>query len=342
MWVRVDSGITRHPKIYKLARLLSLKRAEAAGLVVGFLGYLAEYHHDGDFTGIDWDAAIEHAGTSATNPADVRAALLGAGWVDRFRDGAPVPESVPFEESEGVVLVWHDWDDWQGKLIDNREADAARKRSDRQARAALRDTRSARPGGRPADRPADVPGTTARRPAVRDETERDEGDPPPTPSAGAEGVNLPAKLPTGWSVAELKGNIETVVRGISDARLLDGRIRAAALFTFWYWAHVMQRREGDTLADPKRIGRIEARLREGADFRSRLNQVLFAIDGAKHDRNLMGQNEHNRKYDGVETILRDAAQVERLSALCPAYRAGKEHPLIRRAEARFQNGDGHE
>ncbi|MBK0432725.1 phage replication protein, partial [Klebsiella pneumoniae] len=64
--------------------------------------------------------------------------------------------------------------------------------------------------------------------------------------------------------------------------------------------------------------RIKARLAEGFTA----DELCRAISGAKGDPWLMGKNPSKKRYDGVETILRDAAQVERLRDL-----AGDEHAM---------------
>jgi hypothetical protein len=63
--------------------------------------------------------------------------------------------------------------------------------------------------------------------------------------------------------------------------------------------------------DRKRASRIKARLRE----KFTPEQLLQAIGNAKNDPFLMGSNDTGRVYDGLETLLRDAAQVERLLTL---------------------------
>ena len=63
--------------------------------------------------------------------------------------------------------------------------------------------------------------------------------------------------------------------------------------------------------DQKRRKRINARLEEGFSP----DELCKAISGAKYDAWIMGKNPSNRKYDGIETLLRDAAQVERLRDL---------------------------
>ncbi|EKS7767188.1 hypothetical protein JFQ92_002296 [Edwardsiella piscicida] len=63
--------------------------------------------------------------------------------------------------------------------------------------------------------------------------------------------------------------------------------------------------------DQKRRKRINARLEEGFSP----DELCKAISGAKYDAWLMGKNPSSRKYDGIETLLRDAAQVEKLRDL---------------------------
>jgi hypothetical protein len=63
--------------------------------------------------------------------------------------------------------------------------------------------------------------------------------------------------------------------------------------------------------DAKRKGKIKARLAEKFSPEA----LCEAIRNAKNDGFLMGQNPGARVYDGIETLLRDAAQVERLEAL---------------------------
>lgn len=61
-----------------------------------------------------------------------------------------------------------------------------------------------------------------------------------------------------------------------------------------------------------RRSRIRARLREGYTA----DELIAAIKGARQDPWLMGKDRRSpRKYDDLDTILRDGIQVERLSAL---------------------------
>lgn len=84
------------------------------------------------------------------------------------------------------------------------------------------------------------------------------------------------------------------------------------VFEFWKETH----NHPTSKLDDKRRKRINARLEEGYP----VDDLLAAISGALNDSWLMGKNPGNKRYDGIETILRDAAQVERLRDL-----SGNEH-----------------
>lgn len=97
-----------------------------------------------------------------------------------------------------------------------------------------------------------------------------------------------------------------------------------AQVVFAYWAARLNHLQA--IYDRKREARILARLREG---RGDWGILCYAVDGARKDDYLMGRDERaSRRYDGVETIFRDRAQVERLAELCPRFRAGERHPLV--------------
>lgn len=80
------------------------------------------------------------------------------------------------------------------------------------------------------------------------------------------------------------------------------------VFDCWQAEHAKQRSK----LDAKRSARIRARLGEGFT----VEQLCAALRGAKKDPFLMGRDPRaGRAFDGLETLLRDAAQVERLIAL---------------------------
>lgn len=102
---------------------------------------------------------------------------------------------------------------------------------------------------------------------------------------------------------------------------------------FAYWAARLHHPQA--LLDKKRERRLLARLREsGGDW----GLLCYAVDGALSDDWLMGRDvQSQRRYDGIETIFRDRAQVERLAEMCPHYNRGDPHPLVKK----YQNGNGH-
>lgn len=83
----------------------------------------------------------------------------------------------------------------------------------------------------------------------------------------------------------------------------------------------------NAVLDAKRAKRIEARLRQGFTP----DQLVTAIGHRRNDPFLMGQNDGGRVFDGIETLLRDAAQVERLLGLTQPMQAkpnGRAYPTI--------------
>jgi len=92
--------------------------------------------------------------------------------------------------------------------------------------------------------------------------------------------------------------------------------------SFAYWAK-KTRHDGAKL-DRKRFTTLRQRLVESSD---NVHQMLFVVDGALKDDNLMGRRHDSpRKYDGISTLYRDYEQVERLAAL-GGYQEGKVHPM---------------
>lgn len=108
----------------------------------------------------------------------------------------------------------------------------------------------------------------------------------------------------------------------------EAALRLGAEVTFKYWAARMGRTDSTRL-DRKREARLVSRLREnGGD----VSELLYAVDGALRDDWLMGRDAHApRKYDGIETLFRDRAQVERLVGLAPG-RNG-QHPFLAQPHA---------
>lgn len=130
-----------------------------------------------------------------------------------------------------------------------------------------------------------------------------------------------------------KGFLEAVKAGTLERLKREELFIQLAEVVFAYWAARLHHPKA--LLDRKRDARLRARLREsGGDW----GLLLYAVDGALSDDWIMGRDERSaRPYDGIETIFRDRAQVERLAELCPRCRRGEPHPLV----AKYQNGNGH-
>jgi hypothetical protein len=110
----------------------------------------------------------------------------------------------------------------------------------------------------------------------------------------------------------------------TDRRLNTEAIRDVQVqVVFAYWAKRLGHEK--TLLDQKRQRVLERRLSENG---GNLSELLYAIDGALKDDWTMGRDVKSpRKYDGIETVFRDRAQVERFAGECPDWRAGKPHPM---------------
>jgi hypothetical protein len=157
------------------------------------------------------------------------------------------------------------------------------------------------------------------------------------PAAGAAGGESRAVVVgtingNGRHAVAVRGREAVIERGrtaFAEVMALTQRHAAAAdlreqmvTFAFAYWQ--AKHNHPDALQDTKREAVLRTRLKENHND---LSELLFAADGARKDRNLMGENERGRKYDGIETIYRDRAQVERLATL-GGYKRGIIHPQV--------------
>jgi hypothetical protein len=92
----------------------------------------------------------------------------------------------------------------------------------------------------------------------------------------------------------------------SREQLLNVNGAAQEVFAHWQKVHKKEK----SRLDKKRLTRIKNMLR----FFS-VDELKQAINGALKDDWLMGRGKAPRAYNGLETILRDVAQVERLMEL---------------------------
>lgn len=151
----------------------------------------------------------------------------------------------------------------------------------------------------------------------------------------ANGLPLPLPLP---SKTEPKTKTESTslvpllpstaeVEAASAAREEKARaLTFAARVVFSYWKARMSR-NGNTLFDDKRRKRLIARLRENG---GNVAELLHCVDGARRDDYLMGNDpDARRKFDDIETLFRDRAQVERLVMLAKPVDVNT-HPFLER------------
>jgi hypothetical protein len=115
-WIKSNTSLQNHPKLRRVARSLSISSAQAFGHL-HFLWFLGvEYADDGSLTRF----AIQEVADAAEWPGDPNEfvdALIKAGFLD----------------VEGDHVVFHDWMDHAGALIEARREDAERKRVARKA-----------------------------------------------------------------------------------------------------------------------------------------------------------------------------------------------------------------
>lgn len=115
-WIELHQSLPGHRKTMRLRRALKISQAQAVGHLCMLWLWCLDNCPDGDLSGLDECEIAEAAGYLGRPPGAFLEALAASGFVDRDRR-------------------IHDWDQYAGKLIEKREANAQRMR-DRRARAA--------------------------------------------------------------------------------------------------------------------------------------------------------------------------------------------------------------
>jgi hypothetical protein len=114
-WIESHAELRDHPKTDLLMELLGLTRRDAVGLIHFVWWRALTYAPTGDLTPFT-DGQVARWADWEGNPADLIAGLHMAGFLDAGRQ-------------------LHDWQEYAGRWIDRREANATRKREARAARA---------------------------------------------------------------------------------------------------------------------------------------------------------------------------------------------------------------
>ena len=163
-WLQVHQTLKDHRKLFDAADQLEVEPPHMMGLLVSFWLWALDNAPTGSLVDIT-PRMISRAAQWDGDPEKLAKTLIQAGWIDEKEDG---------------TLEIHDWYEYAGKLIDQRQAEKERSRSRRAAAAAS------------ADASPDDPTPTAGRPANsrkkaggRDQSREDktrEGNTPPSPS----------------------------------------------------------------------------------------------------------------------------------------------------------------
>ena len=114
-WIESHQELARHPKTRRLCRELGINLREGIGLLHLLWWWALDYADDGDISTYDAsdiaDACLWDGDADALLDA-----LVQAGWIDQDADGRHI----------------HDWDDYAGRILDQRRANAERQRRHRE------------------------------------------------------------------------------------------------------------------------------------------------------------------------------------------------------------------
>lgn len=120
-WVESHQEIGHHPKTGRLVRSLGINKPTAIGHLHLLWHWSLDYAEDGELSGFE-AGEIAEAMMWEGDPAQLLNALTSAGFLDRDAD----------------TLRIHDWNDYAGRLIEQRTANAERQRRYRERKRAGR------------------------------------------------------------------------------------------------------------------------------------------------------------------------------------------------------------
>lgn len=141
-WIQIHQQLKDHRKVLAAADELDIEPAHMLGLLISFWLWAIDNAPDGSLAGIS-DRMIARAAQWDKDPEEFVAALTSASLLDTTEDG---------------VLEIHDWSEYTGKLIEQREM---RKPFESPPRCA-----KSNDGGRPPDSLRTQARTTRKRPQV--------------------------------------------------------------------------------------------------------------------------------------------------------------------------------
>jgi len=189
-WIELHQSLPAHRKIKKLKRLLKVNTPQAVGHMAMLWLWSLDNAPDGDLSQVDPEDIAEACEWSKNADSFV-AALKDASLID-----------------DDMHL--HDWDDYTGRLMDQRE-EKRKKERDRKAayRAKKRDAQQDKRDG-PKDVPRDSPAKNGTVPPLPDQTLPDQTLPDQT-GQDREGQSCPARPRSVAEVAEYAREIGSTV-----------------------------------------------------------------------------------------------------------------------------------
>lgn len=193
-WIESHQSLGRHPKMLRLAARVGV----SAPQVIGHLHYLwwwtLDYVPDGDLSRFE-AREIAVASEWTGDPEVWLAALKATEWID-----------------ENGHL--HDWQDYAGKLAEERVRDRDRKRAERARR------KASAPSPRPVQCPTDVPGTSVGCPPLHNPTQPNPIEPKRVECErehASQPVNLEPQAPPGFPSTESEAAASGVLLGAPPA-----------------------------------------------------------------------------------------------------------------------------
>ena len=111
-WIETHQTLRNHPKTGRLMRALGISRAEAIGYLCMLWWWSLDFAQEGLLEDFGPEEIAEGSGWNADDSERFIQALIKTRFLD--------------ETSEGLRV--HDWDDYVGRLLDQREANRERKR----------------------------------------------------------------------------------------------------------------------------------------------------------------------------------------------------------------------
>lgn len=171
-WIQVHQQLKDHRKLLAAADELEVEPAHMLGLLISFWLWALDNTPSGSLEGIS-NRMIARAAQWDGNPDELVEVLKNSGLLD--------------EETAGKLEI-HDWYEYTGKLIDQREAEKNRSRRRRAAAAAAPPSEAQTTAGQTEDAPQGGQKKTAGRvnqsrpdQSKADQSKPDQGDQPPNP-----------------------------------------------------------------------------------------------------------------------------------------------------------------